>query len=96
MDIAPSTGPDLERAVRRELADAGFMVEPSPLSTDGGLEVWHDPARGVVVTWGSPAEQLVERSTIRAAVQLALRTVLAAAGHQVKEDLNGQELIVMS
>ncbi|MEV4804694.1 hypothetical protein AB0K18_32250 [Nonomuraea sp. NPDC049421] len=93
---ATAAGQDLERVVRQELTEAGFSVEPSLLAADGGLGVWHDPARGVVVTWGSSAEQLVRYSTIRDAVQLALRTVLVEAGHQVKEDFDGLELIVTS
>ncbi|MFB4274171.1 MULTISPECIES: hypothetical protein [unclassified Nonomuraea] len=96
MDVATSAGEDLERLVRRELTDAGFTVEPSLMSADGGLGVWHDPTRGVVVTWGTSADQLVKYGTIRAAVQLALRTVLADAGHQVREEFNGLELIVTS
>ncbi|MFG1705775.1 hypothetical protein ACFLIM_21510 [Nonomuraea sp. M3C6] len=101
MDTASSPGPDLERLVRQELTDAGFTVEPSLSTADGGLGVWHDPTRGVVVTWGAPAarrpvSRLVRYATIRTAVQLALRTVLADAGHQITEDHDGQELIVTS
>ncbi|WP_043620145.1 hypothetical protein [Nonomuraea candida] len=96
MDIVTSAGQDLERTVRRELTDAGFTVEPSLMSADGGLGVWHDPTRGVVITWGTSADHLVRHATIRAAVQLALRTVLADAGHQVREDFNGLELVVTS
>ncbi|NJP88385.1 hypothetical protein HCN51_02735 [Nonomuraea sp. FMUSA5-5] len=96
MDIATSAGQDLESAVRRELMDAGFTVEPSLMSADGGLGVWHDPTRGVVVTWGTSADQLVRHATIRSAVLLALRTVLVEAGHQVREDFNGLELVVTS
>ncbi|UBU17566.1 hypothetical protein [Nonomuraea gerenzanensis] len=94
MDIATSAGQDLERAVRQELLDAGFTVEPSLMSADGGLGVWHDPTRGVVITWGTTADHLVRHATIRSAVLLALRTVLLEAGHQVREDFNGLELIV--
>ncbi|MFC5829782.1 hypothetical protein [Nonomuraea insulae] len=91
-----STGEDLEQLVRRELTNAGFIIEPTPMSADGGLGVWHDPTRGVVITWGASAERLVKYSTIRDAVQLALRTILADAGHQVREDFNGLELVVTS
>jgi hypothetical protein len=100
MNIASSDLADLERLVRQELTDAGFSVEPSLLSADGGLGVWHDPGRGVVVTWGAArhktAHHLVKYETIRTAVRLALRTVLAGAGHQVKEDYEGLELVVTS
>ncbi|MEV5890521.1 hypothetical protein [Nonomuraea fuscirosea] len=96
MDIVTSAGEDLERVVRQELSEAGFTVEPSLMSADGGLGIWHDPARGVVIAWGASAEQLVKYATIRAAVQLALRTVLTDAGHQVRQDANDMELIVTS
>jgi hypothetical protein len=101
MDTDSTEGLDLEELVRQELRDAGFTVEPSLMSLDGGLGVWHDPTRGVVVSWGTSAEQrpanhLVKYATIRAAVQLALLTVLSEAGHHVKEDFSGLELIVTS
>ncbi|MEV0389122.1 hypothetical protein [Nonomuraea sp. NPDC050643] len=96
MDTAFSAGPDLERLVRQELTDAGFTIEPSLMSADGGLGVWHDPTRGVVITWDTAADQLVKYATIREAVQLALRTILAEAGHQFREDFGGLELIVTS
>ncbi|MGW4802043.1 hypothetical protein ACWEPC_57485, partial [Nonomuraea sp. NPDC004297] len=76
--------------------DAGFVVKPSPLSADGGLGVWHDPSRGVIISWDASADHLVSHATIRAAVLLALRTVLAEAGHRVGEDFNGLELVVTS
>ncbi|MGW0809340.1 hypothetical protein [Nonomuraea sp. NPDC002799] len=96
MDTACSAGADLEQLVRRELTDAGFTVEPTLMSADGGLGVWHDPTRGVVVTWGTSADQLVKYATVRAAVQLALRIVLVEAGHEVREDIHGLELVVTS
>ncbi|MFI7701195.1 hypothetical protein [Nonomuraea sp. NPDC049480] len=96
MDTASSAGRDLEELVRRELTAAGFTVEPSLLPADGGLGVWHDPLRGVIVTWGNTAEQLVKHATVRNAVQLALRTVLVRAGHQVKVEFDGLELIITS
>ncbi|TDD40886.1 hypothetical protein E1286_33720 [Nonomuraea terrae] len=96
MDTALSAGQDLEQRVRRELTDAGFTVDASPASADGGLSVWHDPARGVVVAWDVAAGQLIRYGTVRAAVRLALRAVLIAAGHQVEEDRNGLELVVTS
>jgi hypothetical protein len=89
-------GPDLEKVVRQELQEAGFTVEPSLMTADGGLGVWHDPSRGVIVTWGTSAQQLVRYETVRSAVRLALRTVLVRAGHQVKEELNGLELVITS
>ncbi|MCK2219128.1 hypothetical protein MF672_035825 [Actinomadura sp. ATCC 31491] len=94
MDYASNAGPDLERVIRRELTEAGFTVEPSLLSADGGLGVWHDPARGVIVAWGTAADHLVKYATVRTAVRLALRTVLIRAGHQVSEDLGGTELVI--
>ncbi|WP_223167380.1 hypothetical protein [Nonomuraea sp. SYSU D8015] len=96
MDTASGAGPDLEQVVRRELTDAGFIVEPSLVSADGGLGVWHDPTRGVIVTWNTSAEGLVKYATVRTAVRLALRTVLIRAGHQVKEEFGGLELIITS
>ncbi|MBF8185119.1 hypothetical protein ITP53_05070 [Nonomuraea sp. K274] len=96
MDSASIAGPDLERMVRQELTNAGFTIEPSLMPADGGLGVWHDPARGVVVTWGASSDRLVKYATVRSAVQLALRTVLADAGHQVEEDFDGLELVVTS
>ncbi|MEW9550802.1 hypothetical protein [Nonomuraea sp. NPDC050783] len=94
MDYASNAGRDLERLVRRELTEAGFTVEPSLLSADGGLGVWHDPTRGVIVTWGTSADNLVKYATVRSAVRLALRAVLVRAGHQVREDRNGMELVI--
>ncbi|QYC41252.1 hypothetical protein Nocox_18215 [Nonomuraea coxensis DSM 45129] len=96
MDDASKAGPDLELVVRRELTEAGFTVEPSLLSADGGLGVWHDPARGVIVTWGTAADRLVKYATVRSAVRLALRTVLVRAGHEVREDFDGTELVITS
>jgi hypothetical protein len=96
METASSDALDLEQLVRQELTNAGFTVEPSLIPADGGLGVWHDPARGVVVTWGTSAERLVKYATVRTAVKLALRAVLDRAGHQVKEDFDGRELVVTS
>lgn len=96
MDTASSAGVGLEQVVRRELTDAGFTVERSLSPADGGLGVWHDPTRGVIVTWSHPAEQLMKHATVRTAVRLALWTVLVRAGHQVREEANGLELIIMS
>ncbi|MGN9842007.1 hypothetical protein ACTMTI_28155 [Nonomuraea sp. H19] len=96
MDTASVAGPDLERLVRQELSDAGFAVEPSMMAVDGGLGVWHDPTRGVIVTWGTSAERLVKYETVRTAVRLALLTVLAQAGHQVTDGFDGLELIITS
>ncbi|NUO96861.1 MAG: hypothetical protein HOV96_14200 [Nonomuraea sp.] len=101
MDSAPSEVPDLELLVRQELTEAGFSVEPSLSAADGGLGVWHDPGRGVVVAWGAAARNeavnhLVKYDTIRTVVRLALRAVLAKGGHQVTEDYEGLELIVIS
>ncbi|MFI6922777.1 hypothetical protein ACIBIZ_22740 [Nonomuraea spiralis] len=100
MDFARGDGTDLELTVRQELTDAGFNVEPSVLPIDGGLGVRLDPARGVVVAWswagGETAGHLVEVETIRTVVLLALRTVLARAGHQIREGQAGLELVVTS
>ncbi|PZG15757.1 hypothetical protein [Nonomuraea aridisoli] len=96
MDTALGAAQDLEQRVRKELTDAGFTVDAGPAAADGGLAVWHDPARGVVVAWDVAAGQLMRYGTVRAAVRLALRAVLVAAGHQVEEDRDGLELIVTS
>ncbi|MEU4575699.1 MULTISPECIES: hypothetical protein [Nonomuraea] len=89
--------PDLERLVRRELIDAGFTIERAAAPADGGLSVWREPGRGVVVRWDVPARGDGARgATIRVAVRLALRTVLAEAGFEVSEDGDGAELVVLS
>ncbi|NRQ36261.1 hypothetical protein HII36_31165 [Nonomuraea sp. NN258] len=98
METASSDEVDLERQVRQALTDAGFAVEPSMAAEEGGLSVWHDPGRGVVVMWGTSAElsakDRVKYRNIRTAVRLALRTILAEAGYHVREDFDGLELIV--
>ncbi|SDJ82729.1 hypothetical protein SAMN05421874_103326 [Nonomuraea maritima] len=95
MDSALGAG-ELEARVRSVLSDAGFSVGPSPVSTDGGLSVWHDPARGVVVAWDATAGELTRYGIVRTAVRLALNAVLRHAGHHVEEDPNGLELVVTS
>ncbi|MFC4007269.1 hypothetical protein ACFOY2_08555 [Nonomuraea purpurea] len=96
MDTALGDGLGLEELVRRELREAGFTVEPTLVSAEGGLGVWLDPTRGVVITWGTSTDQLVKYATVRAAVLLALRTVLVEGGHQIREDSGGLELVVIS
>ncbi|WP_336205362.1 hypothetical protein [Nonomuraea sp. LPB2021202275-12-8] len=100
MDTASSAQPELEHLVRRMLIDAGFVVEPSTTPADGGLSVWPDPGRGVVIRWGVPGELPVKDrgryDTIRTAVRLALRTILAAAGFVVEEEYGRPELVVVS
>ncbi|MFG1946823.1 hypothetical protein [Nonomuraea sp. NPDC048826] len=76
---------ELETLVCRELRDAGFAVEPSRKPADGGLSVWRDPERGVVVRWSVPSGDPARHDTIRTAVRLALRTILGAAGFEVTE-----------
>lgn len=89
MDVA-----ELEGLVSRELRDAGFAVGPSRKPADGGLSVWCDQERGVVVRWSVPAGDPARHDTIRTAVQLALRTILAAAGFEVREVAGRTELVV--
>lgn len=96
MDAALGAGRELEARVRGVLSDAGFTVCPSPVSTDGGLSVWHDPARGVVVAWDATAGELTRHTIVRTAVQLALHAVLRHAGLHVEDDRNGLELVVTS
>jgi hypothetical protein len=93
---ARSDAAALERLVRQELEEAGFAVEPRPLPAEGGLTVRHDPARGVVVSWGPAAgaagDDVARFPTIRNVVQLALRAVLTHAGYEVTAE--GAEVIV--
>ncbi|WP_049574014.1 hypothetical protein [Nonomuraea sp. SBT364] len=90
-------GPDLERLVRRVLMDAGFTVEPAPVPADGGLSVWREPGRGVVIRWDLPAlGDGAGGDTIRVAVRLALRAVLSVAGFEVSEDGDRPEMVVLS
>lgn len=93
---APEDASALASRVRHELENAGFTVERHPLHADGGLSVRHDPARGVVVSWGPATglggDDVARFPTIRNVVRLALRTILAEAGYQVTED--GGEMVV--
>ncbi|MGI5271257.1 hypothetical protein ACQEUU_19025 [Nonomuraea sp. CA-218870] len=93
MDVA-----ELENLVCRELKDAGFAVEPSRRPADGGLSVWPDPERGVVVRWSvpsrDPSREPARHDTIWTAVRLALRTILCAAGFDVTELPGQAELVV--
>ncbi|HUR05154.1 MAG TPA: hypothetical protein VM347_21600, partial [Nonomuraea sp.] len=95
--------------IRQELTSAGFTVEPSKppgsygrsgLSGDGGLSLRHVPGRGVVVSWEAAPDlakaDTVKYETIRTAVQLALRTILAQAGFRVLGDFGGSELLVIA
>ncbi|MFI9591651.1 hypothetical protein [Nonomuraea sp. NPDC052265] len=54
----------------------------------------------MVVVWGpagtETAARLVKYATIRTAVLLALRMVPAGAGHAIREDQEGLELVVTS
>ncbi|MFC5815066.1 MULTISPECIES: hypothetical protein [Nonomuraea] len=86
--------PELERLVCQELRDAGFAVAPSRKPSDGGLSVWCDPERGVVVRWSVPSGDPSRHDTIRTAVRLALRTILGAAGFEVAEVAGRAELVV--
>ncbi|MFI6994912.1 hypothetical protein [Nonomuraea wenchangensis] len=45
---------------------------------------------------GTAADRLVKYATVRTAVRLALRTVLVRAGHEVREDHDGAELVITS
>ncbi|GAA2293012.1 hypothetical protein GCM10010149_45880 [Nonomuraea roseoviolacea subsp. roseoviolacea] len=86
----PIDAATLESRVRRRLSEAGFAVERRDADGDGGLRVWHEPGRGVVVSWepdAAPGEEHAARyRLIRGAVRLALRTILAEAGYHVRED----------
>jgi hypothetical protein len=86
--------PELEHLVCRALRDAGFAVGPSRKPSDGGLSVWYDPERGVVVRWSVPSGDPARHDTIRTAVRLALRTILGAAGFVVVEVTGRTELLV--
>lgn len=100
MNTAAIEGPELEHLVRRELAGAGFTVEPSVTPADGGLGVWHEPGRGVLVRWGAPDEPPIEHQsrydTLRTAVRLALRTILTDAGFVVEEEHEHPQLTVVA
>ncbi|MCA2226538.1 hypothetical protein [Nonomuraea aurantiaca] len=101
---------NLERLIRQELTNAGFTVEPpkSPRSNgpsggpsgEGGLSLRREPGRGVVVSWEASPDlakaDMVKYETIRTAVQLALRTILAQAGFQVVGDFGGNEMLVIA
>lgn len=97
---------NLENLIRHELTNAGFTVEPpkpprsSGPSGDGGLSLRHVPGRGVVVSWEASPDlakaDTVKYETIRTAVQLALRTILAQAGFRVVGDFGGSEMLVIA
>ncbi|MEU7834047.1 hypothetical protein [Nonomuraea sp. NPDC049129] len=100
---------DLEHLIRQELTNAGFTVEPpkpprsngpSGSSGEGGLSLRREPGRGVVVSWEASPDlakaDMVKYETIRTAVQLALRTILAQAGFQVVGDFGGNEMLVIA
>lgn len=103
---------NLEHLIRQELTNAGFTVEPpkpprsngpsgsSGHSGEGGLSLRREPGRGVVVSWEASPDlakaDMVKYETIRTAVQLALRTILAQAGFQVVGDFGGNEMLVIT
>jgi hypothetical protein len=90
MSVPSPVGGTLIQRVRAELRRAGFVVDPAALAVDGGLEVRHDAARGVVVSWVTAAEltvsDLAGRNAVRAAVHLALMAILTGAGYTVASD----------
>lgn len=96
VSFAPLDATVLESRVRHRLSEAGFTVERPEADGDGGLRVWHDPGRGVVVSWepdAAPGEEHAARyRLIRGAVRLALRTLLADDGCHVRED--GSQMVV--
>ncbi|MEV1242883.1 hypothetical protein ACIBO2_30030 [Nonomuraea sp. NPDC050022] len=103
---------NLEHLIRQELTNAGFTVEPpkpprsngpygpSGSSGEGGLSLRREPGRGVVVSWEASPDlakaDMVKYETIRTAVQLALRTILAQAGFQVVGDFGDNEMLVIA
>lgn len=103
---------NLEHLIRQELTNAGFTVEPpkpprsngpsgpSELPGEGGLSLRHEPGRGVVVSWEASPDlakaDTVKYETIRTAVQLALRTILAQAGFRAVGDFGGSEMLVIA
>ena len=100
---------NLEHLIRQELTNAGFTVDPpkppgsngpAGPSGDGGLSLRHEPGRGVVVSWEASPDlaeaDMVKYETIRTAVQLALRTILAQAGFRVVGDFGGDEMLVIA
>jgi hypothetical protein len=97
---------NLEQLIRQELTNAGFTVEPprppggNGPPADGGLVVRHEPGRGVVVSWEVSPDlalaDVVKYETIRTAVQLALRTILAHAGFRVVADFDGSKMLVIA
>lgn len=87
----------LAQRVRQDLRRAGFVAEPEP-PVDGGLHVWRDPGRGVVISWMTAVEPTYDAATdskIREAVRLALRVVLTHAGYETGPDgANGEVIVV--
>jgi hypothetical protein len=88
----------LAERVRQELRAAGFVAELHP-PADGGLHIWHDPGRGVVISWvpsTDPAADTVSYQEIHAAVRLALQAVLRQAGYEVSPDNSSGEVVIVS
>ncbi|GIH95913.1 hypothetical protein ACFFMN_41720 [Planobispora siamensis] len=84
--------------VRADLSRAGFVVDPAAVAVDGGVHVAHDARRGVVVSWATTAQMttsdLAGHHHVRAAVHLALLTILTGAGYTVASDPASGEVIV--
>ncbi|MDF5751826.1 hypothetical protein [Spongiactinospora sp. TRM90649] len=91
---------DLVERVRDHLGKAGFVVDPSRLAVDGGVQVSDVHGRGVVVSWhGGPGmadRDITQHDSIRTAVHLALITILTKVGYTVTSDLGNGEVLVIS
>ncbi|PZG38875.1 hypothetical protein C1I98_24005 [Spongiactinospora gelatinilytica] len=88
----------LERRVRVILGQAGFVVDPTALAVDGGLQIHRVSGRGVLVSWISTANlpngDITRYAGIREAIHLALTTILRRRGFTVAADPDTGDLII--